>query len=143
MTFRSQTQLASQRILAALANGTDELFDCIDALLPLNAEQALTWQVWLAFWGAAVGDPVLGEEQRLRQQLFVDNLVERVEGGQRKGTLRADLVPDDAARYVAAVVDGVSIQAMFAPDRWSADEQRRFVRAQLAALRVPAPPSSN
>lgn len=134
MTFRSRAQRAAQRVEAAVAAGSDELFDCVGALLPTDAEQLLTWQVWLAFWGAAVGDGVLAVEQRRQQQQFLEDLIRRIRSGQRSGALQLELDPHEAARSIAALVDGVSVQATFAPELWPPEAQRRIVGRHLTSL---------
>jgi len=137
LTFRGQTKEAAERILRTA--GDDELAPYVEALLPLDEERALHWHVWLAFWGAAIGDAELAEEQRQRQERFVDGLADRVRAGQRSGRLRADLDVTSTARFVAALVDGVAVQATFAPASWPPDVQRCFVDDRLAALRAGPP----
>src|SRR5437764_14538633 len=75
-TFRSRTALALRRFNSAVDDGADELDAIIESTLPLDAERRLTWQVWLAFWGAAIGDAELSQEQQQRAQGFRE-LVER------------------------------------------------------------------
>jgi AcrR family transcriptional regulator len=133
-TFRTRTEMASRRVDRAMAVGSQVLQACVESFLPLDAEQTLTWRVWLAFWGAAVGDTDLAEEQQLRQRLFTDRLANTVRLGQSLGEVRSDIDVDETARYLAALIDGVSIQAVFDSNAWTPAEQRRFARRQMAAL---------
>ena len=50
--------------------GASMLDAIIDSALPLDEERALNWKVWLAFWGAAVGDPELTAAQQDRHRSF-------------------------------------------------------------------------
>jgi AcrR family transcriptional regulator len=135
-TFRSRTQGAGRLVTRALADGESQLDAMIEAVLPLDAERTLNWRVWLAFWGAAVGDPELAAEQRHRSMIFTAGLSEGVRAAQDDGSLRADLDPQETARYLAALLDGVAAQAIFAPELWPPDEQRRFIAARLTPLRA-------
>jgi len=133
-TFRSRTEASSRLFDAAARTRPGVLAASIDALLPLDEERTLNWRVWLAFWGAAVGDEELAGEQHRRQLLFTERLARTVRGAQELGEARPDLDVDQTARFLAALVDGVSIQAVFAPDVWPPAEQCRFVRRHLADL---------
>src|SRR5262249_15903198 len=73
-TFRSRTELARRRFAEAVAAGASPLDATVSTVLPLNDEQRLTWQVWLAFWGAAVGDDELTAEQQRRYESFRTSL---------------------------------------------------------------------
>src|SRR5487761_1105114 len=69
-TFRSRTELAHARFEAAVAAGGGMLDAKLESVLPLDDERLLNWKVWLAFWGAAVGDAELAAEQRHRYEVF-------------------------------------------------------------------------
>src|SRR5881398_2006091 len=69
-TFQAQTETARRRLDDAQRGGADDLDAIVESTLPLDDARMLTWQVWLAFWGAAVGDPELSFEQRKRYQGF-------------------------------------------------------------------------
>jgi AcrR family transcriptional regulator len=134
-TFRSRTEGARRLVLQGLEDGLTRLEAIIEAVLPIDDERTLNWQVWLAFWGAAVGDNDLAAEQRHRYQLFTDDLGEGVRAAQHDGTLRPDIDPQQTARYLAALLDGIAVQALFAPELWPPGEQRRFIAEHLRPLR--------
>jgi hypothetical protein len=108
----------------------------LEAILPLDGERLLNWKVWLAFWGAAVGDEGLAAEQRRRYELFRAGLVDAVRLDQAAGLLRSDIDPDEAARHLATLLDGIAVQVVFAPDLWPPEVQLRMVRGHLDVLRT-------
>jgi AcrR family transcriptional regulator len=138
-TFRSRRSYAAQAIDEALAGGATELEAIIEAVLPVDEERCLNWSVWLAFWGAAVGDAELAEEQRRRYDEFCGSLRTAVRTEQQAGRLPAHLRPADEARRLAALLDGIAVQAIFAPTLWPPATQRRFVADHLATLQATPP----
>jgi AcrR family transcriptional regulator len=134
-TFRSRSELARQRVAEAMAAGATALDATIETVLPLNDEQRLTWQVWLAFWGAAVGDDVLTSEQQLRYESFRASLADAVRAEQRAGRMDAVVDPEHEARHLLTLLDGIAVQALFAPAVWPPEAQRALVEEHLAPLR--------
>ena len=133
-TFRSRTELAHAYFEAAAAGGGSLVRAKVEAILPLDAERLLNWKVWLAFWGAAVGDDELAAEQEHRYDVFRKGLAEAVTHDQDTGFLARGHSADVVARYLATLLDGVAVQAVFAPGQWPQDEQRRVVEGYLRAL---------
>jgi AcrR family transcriptional regulator len=133
-TFRSRTELAHARFEAAVAAGGAMVDAKLDAVLPLDRERLLNWKVWLAFWGAAVGDAELAAEQRHRYETFRSGLEEAVRADQAAGLISCDVTAADLARQLATLLDGIAVQVVFAPDIWPPEEQRRLVAGYLASL---------
>lgn len=133
-TFRSRTELAHARFEAAVAAGGAMLDAKLDAVLPLDEERLLNWKVWLAFWGAAVGDAELAAEQRHRYETFRVGLEDAVRSDQAAGRIAPDIPPAYVARQLATLLDGIAVQVVFAPDMWPPAEQRRMVADHLAGL---------
>jgi len=73
-TFRSRADIARARVERSVEAGASLLEAIIDASLPLDAERLLNWKVWLAFWGAAVGDEELSAAQRERHATFLGSI---------------------------------------------------------------------
>ena len=69
-TFRSRADRARERIGAAVSAGAAALPAIVEAALPLDAERAASWKVWLAFWGVAIGDEELSAIQLERHRTF-------------------------------------------------------------------------
>jgi AcrR family transcriptional regulator len=134
-TFRSRAEVAGRQVAALVASGATPLDAFVEAVLPLDAERLLNWQVWLAFWGAAVGDDELTAAQRDRYERFHADVVRAltVERRARRLRARADLAHE--ARRLITVLDGVAVQALFEPAVWPPRVQRRIVAEHLATLR--------
>ena len=111
---------ARARAHAALAADPGDVRGVVEALLPLDEERLVSWRINAAFWGRALGDRALADEQRARvdgaRELLVSALTERREPD-----------PEIVAEELLALVIGVAVQAVFDPDRWPAERQRAVV----------------
>jgi len=134
-TFRSRADRARERIDAAVSAGAAALPAIVEAALPLDAERAASWKVWLAFWGVAVGDEELSAIQRERHRTFAAAIEAALRAEQDAGRFGGTDAGREALRLVA-VLDGIALQAIFEPDRWPAEEQLAMVRAHLAPLEL-------
>jgi TetR/AcrR family transcriptional repressor of bet genes len=135
-TFRSRAEHAGRHAQELLSAGWAPLEAFIDAVLPLDDERLLNWQVWLAFWGSAVGDEELSAAQQARHDSFQRDLVVALDVEQQHGRLRTGLDLEHEALRLIMVVDGIALQVVFAPDQWPAEAQRRMVAEHLATLRA-------
>lgn len=135
-TFRSRTEMAEARFEAAAATGRGMVDAKLDAVLPLDAERLLNWKVWLAFWGAAVGDAELAAEQRHRYETFRTGLEDAVRADQAGGVIVADVPAGYIARQLATLLDGIAVQVVFAPEMWPPADQHRLISGFLAPLRA-------
>ncbi len=133
-TFRARTEMAHARFEAAASAGGSMVRAKIEAVLPLDAERLVNLKVWLAFWGAAVGDADLAAEQRHRYEVFRKGLAEAVAHDQDVHVLAGGHSAEELGRVLATLLDGVAVQAVFAPDEWPASQQRRVVEGYLASL---------
>jgi len=140
-TFRSRADLAARRAAEGIAAGASALQAFVEAVLPTDDERMLNWQVWLAFWGAAVGDGALTAAQRERYALFHASLEAALQAELSAGRVRADLDLGYEARRLVTVLDGIAVQAVFEADRFPPAEQRRVVADHLATLAPPPAPS--
>lgn len=134
-TFRSRADIAGRHARDLVAAGHGPLDAFVEAVLPLDGERLLNWQVWLAFWGAAVGDPDLTGAQRERHATFQAELARALAAERTAGRLRADLDLDHEALRLITVLDGIAVQVVFEPERWPAAAQRRIAHEHLATLR--------
>ena len=122
------------QIKAVVADPQVEPLDGLATALTFEDEDT---RVWLAFWGEALADDALSEEQCR----YISNTIRLLEPiivrGQREGAIRADLTPAFLARMLLAVGDGLCVQSVFDPGITGAtkhDHLRRFVQ-----LIAPAP----
>jgi len=134
-TFRSRAETAGLLARSLVEQGRAPLDAFLDAVLPLDEERLLNWQVWLAFWGSAVGDDDLSAAQRERHDSFQHDLVDALEVEREQGRLRAGLELEHESLRLIMVVDGIALQAVFSPERWPASAQRRMVAQHLEGLR--------
>ncbi len=110
--------------LASTAPGAEQLRAVLEEALPLDATRLEEWQVWLAFWGRAAGDPDLQTEQHARYREW-SSLVGGLLG-------RAPDHPD--VDRVIATVDGIGIRATLDPDAFTTDRQRAAIGQLLASV---------
>ncbi len=134
-TFHSRADAARRRSELLIAAGANALDAIVDSVLPVDEERLADWNVWLAFWGAAIGDDELTAIQHERQRSFMDTIARALEIERGEGRLRADIDLAREARHLVALLDGVALQAAFQPDTWPPVEQRRVIAAHLATLR--------
>jgi len=137
-TFRSRADLARRRLEASVEGGATLLDAVIDASLPLDEERLEWWRVWLAFWGAAIGDAELTAEQHERHLGFCTTVERALRAEQAAGRLLASADVAHETRHLTAVLDGIAVQAVFDPARWTPQAQLAVVRDHLAPLLAPA-----
>lgn len=116
-TLQHSRDEAGRRVAAAMEGGTDLLQATIEQTLPLDEPRRRQWQVWLAFWGSAVGSPALASVQSDAQRRFRGQLRTGLEARGFEGDL------DHESGRLVALVDGIAVQATFAPKQWPADRQ--------------------
>ena len=122
------------RLARSGAEGAGALRATLEQVLPLDKERRTQWTVWLAFWGQAVGSKSLSSEQRRHYRDFRALLEHLVRAGMDGGWLRVDLDPTDEADRILALVEGISFQAVFDPQRWPRDRQLSMVDDHLERL---------
>ncbi|MFF0545795.1 TetR/AcrR family transcriptional regulator [Nocardia thailandica] len=123
----------ARRITALAAEGAG-VFELLCQCLPMDEARGVEWRVWIAFWDGAAHDPELAAEQRARYQGWREALeVVLVAAGHRAGPALAE-----AAESLMIVIDGIGLQAVYDPDRFTPVYQRRLLRRHaepvLAAL---------
>jgi AcrR family transcriptional regulator len=134
-TFRSRAEHAGSHARELVGHGVVPLDAFIEAVLPLDDERLLNWQVWLAFWGSAVGDEELSAAQQGRHDSFQHDLMGALAFEQAHGRLRHDVDLEHEALRLIMVLDGIALQVVFSPDRWPPSAQRRMVDEHLSTLR--------
>ncbi len=135
-TYQAAAQAAQARVDAVLKPAPDDLIGSIEALLPLDEERHREWQVWLSFWGMAIGDPEFAAEQR-RRVLDTRKRIEKVlRAMAANGKLPADSDFDLIARELLTMINGLAVQAGFDPADWPAERQRKVLRQFVAPMGV-------
>lgn len=130
-TFNERADRSRRAIDTAIAAGSSQLDAAIEAALPLDEERTIDWRVYLAYMGAAVGEPELRQLHRQRQRRFAATISDGILEGIAAGRFRRDLDAALEAERLLALVNGVASQAVLDPERWPADAQRGVVAAHL------------
>jgi AcrR family transcriptional regulator len=94
--------------------------------LPLDDDRRRHWLVTMAFCAEAVADPRLAIAQRDAYRSFHRRVADAAR--------RCAAAPDETADRLIAAVDGVAVQALFDPQRWTADRQTAVLDAALRQL---------
>ena len=138
-TYQSRADLIRDDVAASVASGLTALEALIEHSLPLDEERHTNWQVFLAFTGAAIGDPELTSAHQVRSRSFHASVGEALRSEVDGGRLPAGLDLAHEARRLVALLNGVAVQAVFDPSTWTAAEQRRVVAEHLSTLSHPSP----
>ena len=99
--------------------------------LPTSPDTTLHWTVTLAFAAQASADPRLAAIQREAYFHFRSTVINLVVSS---GRTRAGAAAAKEAERLITIVNGIALQALFAPDHWT---KHRQVSALTAALAVP------
>ncbi|MEU5419093.1 TetR/AcrR family transcriptional regulator [Streptomyces sp. NPDC001407] len=104
-------------------------------LLPLDGERRQEAELWLAFTTAARTRPGLRPRAVELQQGTVALLARVLQGGQESGGLPDGLDVELESLRLAALVDGLTLQAVLEPDRLTPELLRRMLSHHLDTLR--------
>lgn len=121
---------------AAGRRGLAALEAVVGAVLPIGDEQTLEMAVWISFWSRAFGDPVLADEQRRYYGEWLALLGRHFRDARSDGEVAARLRPTEEARQLAALVDGLAIQAVFEPADLGGERLLALVAGHLDARRA-------
>jgi AcrR family transcriptional regulator len=129
-TFQAVAERSGARFDEAKRQGRG-LRECLEALLPLDAERQTEWRVLTCFWGTAVSDPgAAGEQAR-----HVRSAQSRIEALLRERYPQtAEVELGAVARRLAAVVHGLGAHSALDPHHWSPADQRRVLSHELGSL---------
>jgi AcrR family transcriptional regulator len=105
----------------------------IEEVLPVGEERTLEMAVWMSFWGRAVGDERLVAEQRRHYAAWRSVLERHLREAVGLGEIR-DVDCSAEATRLAGLIDGVGIQAVFEPQRFSGRRPVQLLGEYLAAL---------
>ncbi|HET8612415.1 MAG TPA: TetR/AcrR family transcriptional regulator [Sphingomonas sp.] len=119
---------------AALAEGKT-LAAALEAILPIDDERRMYWQIWLAFWGKIAEDPEFRDAQVTRAHQMrglIEHMLAICEGA---GAGEDHDWSFEADRLLTILV-GIATQGVFDPERWDAERQRNHLQAEIEALRA-------
>lgn len=119
----------ARRAERAVMAPDEALRDQLVGALPITPDTRLHWTVTLAFAAQASADPELAAIQR---EAYLD--VRESLGALLVSSGRAtDATAPTEAERLLTVLNGVALQALFAPELWDADRQVAAVDAELTS----------
>lgn len=131
--FRSAAVGTVAKVEEEMAAGTS-IQQCVEWLLPLDAERIRDWQVWIAFWGHVANDPEMLAEQQRRAHEALD-LIKRLLLREYAGLDMADDVVELRARRLLTMVTGLATETVFDPRQWPPERQRAVLADEIATIR--------
>ena len=118
-TYQAVAERSGTRFDEAKRRGGG-LRECLEALLPLDAERQTEWRLLTCYWGTAVSDPGLAGEQARH----VRSAQRRIESLLREQYPQAaDAEREVVARRLVTLVQGLGAHGALDPDHWSPVEQ--------------------
>lgn len=138
--LRLATERTARRMAHRIrgASGPEALRAVLLEALPLDDERQVEWRIWLSFWGHAVSDVLLAEEQKKRYAQWRGLVRSLILAGQRQGSIRHDIAAGEETDSIVALIDGIGIQATFEPDRLSSEHQIALLDRYLSWLAEPS-----
>ena len=142
--LRHASRKAGDRMLGQLRRGRGiaALRSILEEALPLDDTRATEWRVWLNFWGRAATHPDLAAEQARRYGEWRELVHGGLECARAEGRLASGLDLGREAEAIVALVDGIGIQAMCEPTRFTPEHQLGLINAYLERLAGPPRDSS-
>ncbi|TDC68611.1 TetR family transcriptional regulator [Actinomadura sp. GC306] len=109
------------------------LAEALAEFLPLDGERRAEFRVVKAFQGRALDVPALAEVDIATARTLLDELAQAVHNGKECGEVEPALDPRPAAVRLAAVTDGLAIQA-YRDSTELADIAPAIIKTELAAV---------
>jgi AcrR family transcriptional regulator len=120
---------AAQRRDQAHTSGRANLLTALEEILPLGPLQRDDWVVWMCFWTSALFNPTLAAEHRKRTRQTREGIEARLlavgHSAENAGPL---------SQSVLTTLYGIAVQALFDPERWTAEVQQATLRRALQGL---------
>lgn len=131
-TWRYTRSLGLDLVRAANEATANDPFRLFDALLPLDGEGVMRWQVALAVADRALRDPGLAAERKLAHQQIVDVLHRALQDWAAR--LDHDPVAEEDANLLWIFIWGLGTQALCDPQSWPPDAMRSALRIWVNRL---------
>jgi hypothetical protein len=103
--------------------------------LPLDEERLAEARVWLAFLGRSLSHPGLAEDRKAFYVAWRESVTDLLDEGRARGAFRPDLDASPEATALIALVDGLALQAVSAPEALAPERQQELLDAALDRLR--------
>lgn len=127
LSKRGEEQFA-QAMQEARATGSGDAATPLMTMVAWCPENVMRWKAYLAFWDQAARDPPLAAR-------LARSTAEGLAMIERLVAARAPAGTDEAraARLLNAMIQGISLQAIVAPDSWPAEAVRATIEEAFAA----------
>ena len=112
----------------------DDLIEYISLVLPLDEDGHEAWRVWLAFFGRAIVTPSLLHINNNYYTEFHEGAARIIRSMQTNGKVDDGVDVTMVADAVITIVDGLGVRASLDPENWTADRQKKQLRAMLVPL---------
>jgi AcrR family transcriptional regulator len=132
----TDTGIAFRAALAGAQSARERLERLVEASLPATDEVRDEWRLWLTFWGEATRNERLravSERQHRRWTRFLARIL-------REGVAAGEFAPLDAdavAPHVAAIIDGLAVQATLGNPVVPPERMRELCLTALDSLMPP------
>ncbi|MGH1470361.1 MAG: TetR/AcrR family transcriptional regulator [Cellvibrionaceae bacterium] len=108
---------------------------CAEAL-PLEGEHKEEWRVWMEFWGHAIRHPDLQKINKQRYRHWLSGIKMALQKGIERSELKKNLTVSQETLAIAALIDGLGIQAMLDPKRLPSNVQLNIIKQHLNRLQA-------
>ena len=133
----TDTGIAFRAALAGAPSAWERLQRLVDASLPTTDEVRDEWRLWLTFWGEATRNERLRAVSDRQHQRWTRFLARILHDGMVDGEFVA-LDPETTATQIAALIDGLAIQATLGNPGLAPARMRDICLDELRRLLLPS-----
>ncbi|ABG03256.1 transcriptional regulator, TetR family [Rubrobacter xylanophilus DSM 9941] len=127
-------ELLARRQVERMARSAErrDLTDALAQFLPLDEERRRETSVWLALLGASLKDPDFAAELRWRYQRMREAAWPLFKEALEEGNPDIETAADE----LLAIVDGITVDALIDPERYTPERQLSLLRRSLERLGI-------
>jgi AcrR family transcriptional regulator len=131
-------ELLARRQVERMAKSAEkrDLMDALAQFLPLDEERRRETSVWLALLGASLKDPDFAAELRWRYQRMREAAWPLFKEALEEGNPDIEAAADE----LLAIVDGITVDALIDPERYTLERQLSLLRRSLERLGIKSDP---
>jgi TetR/AcrR family transcriptional regulator, transcriptional repressor of bet genes len=133
--YRSLAEQSERYLSEVIARDPIDIVTALMAMTAVDENQALLWRVYVAFWDRAARDPFFAELQRTQIDLALQRIAHiiRARNGERDDV-------ESVSQRLNALVQGISLLALAAKERWTAERTRRTLADEVEVVLGQATP---
>lgn len=135
------TGIAFRAALAGAQSAQERLERLVEASVPASDEVGDEWRLWLTFWGEAARNERLRAVSERQHQRWTRFLGKILREGMAAGEF-ASVDTEATATQIAALIDGLAVQATLGNPALSAARMRELCLEALRRL-LPPPPGNH